>query len=109
MSEVAKWKMGKRLGAEWERLRKEEEGLIIEAAPQLTPIIQRPADRSRGEIFPLVWYGSDIEVTALQHFILGRMILVAEDPSLQYAPIPKSLDKVRTEGYNGTQSIKSER
>ncbi|KAF4820263.1 hypothetical protein CGCSCA5_v004251 [Colletotrichum siamense] len=109
MSEVAKWKMGERLGAEWERLRNEEEALIIEAARQFTPIIQRPADRSRGEIFPLVWYGSDIEVTALQHFILGRMILVAEDPSLQYAPIPKSLDKVRTEGYNGTQSIKSER
>ncbi|KAF5491883.1 hypothetical protein CGCS363_v011174 [Colletotrichum siamense] len=84
MSEVAKWKMGERSGAEWERLRNEEEVLIVEAARQFIPIVQRPADRSRGEIFPLVWYGSDIEVTALQHFILARMILVAEDPSLQY-------------------------
>lgn len=67
-----------------ERLRNEEEVLIVEAARQFIPIVQRPADRSRGEIFPLVWYGSDIEVTALQHFILARMILVAEDPSLQY-------------------------
>ncbi|CAI0648933.1 unnamed protein product, partial [Colletotrichum noveboracense] len=82
MSEVAKWKMGGRSGAEWERLRNEEEVLIVEAARQFIPIVQRPADRSRGEIFPLVWYGSDIEVTALQHFILARMILVAEDPSL---------------------------
>ncbi|KAH0437776.1 arca-like protein [Colletotrichum camelliae] len=122
MSEVAKWKMGERLGAEWERLRNEEEALIIEAARQFTPIIQRPADRSRGEISPLVWYSSDIEVTALQHFILGRMILVAEDPSLQYAFIPKprislhcahgfhnAADKVPIEGYSETQSIKSER
>ncbi|KAF4854838.1 hypothetical protein CGCSCA4_v001447 [Colletotrichum siamense] len=82
MSEVAKWKMGERSGTEWERLRNEEEVLIVEAARQFIPIVQRPADRSRGEIFPLVWYGSDIEVTALQHFILARMILVAEDPSL---------------------------
>ncbi|KAI8311497.1 hypothetical protein K4K61_012052 [Colletotrichum sp. SAR11_59] len=82
MSEVAKRKMGERSGTEWERLRNEEEVLIVEAARQFIPIVQRPADRSRGEIFPLVWYGSDIEVTALQHFILARMILVAEDPSL---------------------------
>ncbi|KAK2749359.1 arca-like protein [Colletotrichum kahawae] len=82
MSEVAKWKMGERSGAEWERLRSEEEVLLVEAARHFIPIVQRSADRSRGEIFPLVWYGSDIEVTALQHFILARMILVAEDPNL---------------------------
>ncbi|OHW96828.1 hypothetical protein CSPAE12_04414, partial [Colletotrichum incanum] len=82
MSEVAKWKMGERLESEWERLRGEKEALALECARQFIPIMQRPADRSRGEIFPLIWYASDVEVTALQHFILAKMILVAEDPSL---------------------------
>ncbi|KAK1672343.1 hypothetical protein BDP55DRAFT_673624 [Colletotrichum godetiae] len=82
MSEVAKWKMGDRMEEEWERLRIEQGILAAECTRQFIPIIQRPADRSQGEIFPLVWYGSDVEVTALQHFILARMILLAEDPSL---------------------------
>ncbi|WQF87577.1 Putative zn(2)Cys(6) fungal-type DNA-binding domain-containing protein [Colletotrichum destructivum] len=82
MSEVAKWKMGDRLETEWERLRSEEDALAHECSRQFIPITQRPADRSRGEIFPLTWYASDVEVTGLQHFILARMILVAEDPSL---------------------------
>lgn len=128
MSEVAKWKMGDRIEGEWgksftcisvgdsktsgaelesititdvcrpERLRVEEGILAIECARQFIPIIQRPADRSQGEIFPLVWYGSDVEVTALQHFILARMILLAEDPSLQYAeaPLPPYIDSCTT-------------
>ncbi|KAF9876768.1 hypothetical protein CkaCkLH20_05614 [Colletotrichum karsti] len=82
MSEVTKWKMGDKTEDEWGRLKSEEEALILESNREFTPIIQRPADRSRGEIFPLVWYASDIEVTALQHFILARMILIAEDPHL---------------------------
>ncbi|KAL0934978.1 ArcA-like protein [Colletotrichum truncatum] len=82
MSEVAKWKMGDRTEVEWERLKHDEEILALESTRQFIPLTQRPADRSRGEIFPLVWYGSDVEVTAQQHFILARMILVAEDPSL---------------------------
>ncbi|OLN86780.1 hypothetical protein CCHL11_07887, partial [Colletotrichum chlorophyti] len=82
MSEVAKWKMGDRSEREWERLKNEEDVLAAESTRQFIPLVQRPADRSRGEIFPLVWYGSDVEVTALQHFILARMILVAEDPGL---------------------------
>ncbi|KAI3557729.1 ArcA-like protein [Colletotrichum abscissum] len=82
MSEVAKWKMGDRIEGEWERLRVEESILAVECTRQFIPIMQRPADRSQAEIFPLVWYGSDVEVTALQHFILARMILLAEDPSL---------------------------
>ncbi|KAF4784755.1 hypothetical protein HER10_EVM0012041 [Colletotrichum scovillei] len=82
MSEVAKWKMGDRIEGEWERLKVEEGILAVECTRQFIPILQRPADRSQGEIFPLVWYGSDVEVTALQHFILARMILLAEDPSL---------------------------
>lgn len=65
-----------------ERLRSEEDALALECSRQFIPITQRPADRSRGEIFPLTWYASDVEVTGLQHFILARMILVAEDPSL---------------------------
>ncbi|KAL0768330.1 hypothetical protein CaCOL14_009305 [Colletotrichum acutatum] len=52
-------------------------------------------DRIEGE---WVWYGSDVEVTALQHFILARMILLAEDPSLQYAdaPLPPKVDSCTT-------------
>ncbi|KAI3537996.1 hypothetical protein CSPX01_09793 [Colletotrichum filicis] len=98
MSEVAKWKMGDRIEGEWERLRVEESILAVECTRQFIPIMQRPADRSQGEIFPLVWYGSDVEVTALQHFILARMILLAEDPSLQYADasLPPKIDSYFT-------------
>ncbi|KAF6805983.1 ArcA-like protein [Colletotrichum sojae] len=83
-SEVAKWKMGDRSEREWDRLKRDEEMLALESARHFVPVMQRPPDRSRGEIFPLVWYASDVEVTALQHFILARMILVAEDPGLQH-------------------------
>ncbi|KAK1494855.1 hypothetical protein CTAM01_08868 [Colletotrichum tamarilloi] len=98
MSEVAKWKMGDRIEGEWERLRVEESILAVECTRQFIPIMQRPADRSQGENFPLVWYGSDVEVTALQHFILARMILLAEDPSLQYADasLPPKIDSYFT-------------
>ncbi|UQC88563.1 uncharacterized protein CLUP02_14088 [Colletotrichum lupini] len=54
MSEVAKWKMGDRIEGEWERLRVEESILAVECTRQFIPIMQRPADRSQGEIFPLV-------------------------------------------------------
>lgn len=47
------------------------------------PIFRRPADKSKGEIFPTVWYGSTIEVTTIQQALMAKSVLAAEDPSLK--------------------------
>lgn len=55
------------------------------------PIYQRPADKSRGEIFPTIWYGSNIEVTSVQLGLIAKSVLVAENPFLRYdAPLTHS-------------------
>lgn len=45
--------------------------------------MKREADKSRGEVFPLMWYVSDAEVTATQHFILAKAVLIAENPRIK--------------------------
>lgn len=47
------------------------------------PILKKPPDKSRGEIFPTVWYGSTIEVTSNQQAIISRSVLLAENPLLR--------------------------
>lgn len=51
---------------------------------QFQPIFRRPADKSKGEIFPSVWYGSNLEVTSIQQSIMAKAVLVAENPFLKY-------------------------
>ena len=46
------------------------------------PIYKRDADKSRGEIFPTVWYRSNLDVTSMQLSLLAKSVLVAENPSL---------------------------
>lgn len=66
-----------------DRLKAQEEVLQKECCSQFTPIMKREADKSRGEVFPLMWYVSDAEVTATQHFILAKAVLIAENPRIK--------------------------
>jgi hypothetical protein len=47
------------------------------------PILKKPPDKARGEIFPTVWFGSTIEVTSNQQAIISRSVLMAENPRMQ--------------------------
>lgn len=47
------------------------------------PIFHHQADKSKGEIFPTVWYTSNIEVTSIQQSIMARSVLTAENPTLK--------------------------
>lgn len=51
---------------------------------ELAPIFEKKADRSRGELFPAIWYSSDEHVTAVQHLEIANMILTAQNPYLSY-------------------------
>ncbi len=53
----------------------------------IEPIYKNPADKSKGEIFPTVWYRSNIEVTSMQLSLLAKSVLVAENPHLKYVLI----------------------
>ena len=61
----------------------QEDALQAECCSHFIPVLKREADKSRGEVFPLIWYASDGEVTATQHFILAKTVLIAENPSLK--------------------------
>lgn len=50
---------------------------------EIEPILDLNPDRARGKIFPTVWYSLDVHVTAIQHFRLAQMILIAESPYLE--------------------------
>lgn len=53
--------------------------------------MNKKADKSKGEIFPTIWYGSPIEVTTVQQAKMAKSVLIAEDPALKYAhllPLP---------------------
>jgi hypothetical protein len=67
-----------------ERLRHHQQLLITTYSSQLTPILHRLADRTKGEIIPVVWYATDAQVTGVQHLEMARMILIAENPRLLY-------------------------
>lgn len=66
-----------------DRLKAQEKTLQADCCSQFTPVLKREADKSRGEVFPLIWYASDGEVTATQHFILAKTVLTAENPNLK--------------------------
>ncbi|KAL2292511.1 hypothetical protein FJTKL_09474 [Diaporthe vaccinii] len=84
--QVAKWNYGDKTLQEWDRLKAQEEALETDCFSHFTPVIKREADKSRGEVFPLIWYASDGEVTATQHFILAKTVLTAENPNLKHSP-----------------------
>lgn len=64
------------------RLQKQGEQLEEEALCDIQPFFTRKADRSNGEIFPIIWYSSALEVTSIQLAIIAKMVLMAENPFL---------------------------
>lgn len=55
------------------------------------PIYRKEANRKAGEIFPVIWYSSNLQMTSMQQALMARSVLTAEDPSLRYAHPPPSL------------------
>lgn len=67
---------------------KQHEHLETDVLADFQPIFYREPDKTKGEIFPTVWYGSNIEVTSIQQAIIAKAILTAENPYLKYvAPL----------------------
>ncbi|KAK9446242.1 ARCA-like protein [Metarhizium brunneum] len=81
--QVAKWKWGDGSEHEWARLMDQHEHLEKHILFDIEPIYKKPADKSKGEIFPTVWYRSNIEVTSMQLGLLAKSVLVAENPQLR--------------------------
>ncbi|KAL4880531.1 hypothetical protein BJY04DRAFT_219002 [Aspergillus karnatakaensis] len=78
------------IGIHLERLKQHQQHLSSTYTPHFAPILQNPADVTKAEIFPTVWYTTDAQVTGVQHLELARMILIAEDPVLQTPTTPRS-------------------
>lgn len=66
-----------------ERLNIQQQHLAEEYLGGFVPLLDRKADKSKGEIFPTTWYSSDAQMTGAQHFQLARMIMIAENPNLE--------------------------
>jgi hypothetical protein len=97
--EVAQWRWGKQIPEEWgkfhvshirgssltllARLKLKEQQLVQGSIGELEPILELKPDRSKGHIFPTIWYSFDFQVTAVQHLRLAQLILVAENPNLE--------------------------
>ncbi|KAI1052589.1 hypothetical protein LB507_009840 [Fusarium sp. FIESC RH6] len=81
-AQVAKWRWADGSENEWLRLQKQGEILEEEALKEYQPFYVKKADRSNGEIFPVIWYSSALEVTSMQLCIIAKMVLMAENPFL---------------------------
>ncbi|KAL2814369.1 hypothetical protein BDW59DRAFT_167235 [Aspergillus cavernicola] len=65
--EVTKWCWGDRSLSEYERLKLHQQQLISDYSSHFLPILQKPANKSKCEIFLTVWYTTDSQVTGVQH------------------------------------------
>ncbi|KAG5978494.1 hypothetical protein E4U55_006155 [Claviceps digitariae] len=81
--QVAKWKWGNGSAIEWSILVDQQDYLEKTVLAGIQPLFKRSADKTRGEIFPTVWYRSNIEVTSIQFSLLAKSVLVAENPQLR--------------------------
>ncbi|KAG5921546.1 hypothetical protein E4U42_005803 [Claviceps africana] len=87
--QVAKWKWGSSSPTEW-CLMDQQEHLENTVLADIQPLFKRSADKTRGEIFPTVWYHSNIEVTSIQFSLLAKSVLVAENPQIKLDPASRS-------------------
>ncbi|OOO11322.1 Protein of unknown function DUF3468 [Aspergillus oryzae] len=65
---------------EYEKLWDYNQGWDRMVPPTFNPIYLRQPDRSKGEVFPELWFLDDCIVTAIQHWHLARILLLAFDP-----------------------------
>ncbi|KAJ5085066.1 hypothetical protein N7532_009837 [Penicillium argentinense] len=85
VGEVAQWRWGQKSPEEWTQLSLKEQKLVQESSGAMEPILELKANRANGQVFPTVWYGLDVQATAVQHLQLAQMILIAENPQLERA------------------------
>lgn len=84
-------------------LREQEKILEEEVATQFKPLMWLPPDREKGEVFPTIWFRSVAAITAMQHMMLARMILIAESPFLAWVTSRlMHLEYIRA-NYNATR------
>ncbi|KAK7226946.1 hypothetical protein V2G26_014949 [Clonostachys chloroleuca] len=81
-SHVTAWHFDGRSEQEWLILKQQEETLEETVVKQFEPILSLPPKKEDGHVFPIIWYHSAIGLTAMQHFLLAKMILLAESPLL---------------------------
>lgn len=62
---------------------KQQEHVEQDVLADFQPIFRKDPDKSRGEIFPTVWYSSNIEVTSNQQAMMAKSVLLAENPVLK--------------------------
>jgi hypothetical protein len=46
------------------------------------PFLRNPPNKTNGEVFPTLWYGSDLVVIGVQHVMIAKVVLIAEAPGL---------------------------
>ncbi|KAL3482843.1 hypothetical protein BJX62DRAFT_250222 [Aspergillus germanicus] len=83
--QVATWRWTGKSSEQWWRLKAQEQLLLHSSSDELKPLLDLKAKKSKGEVFPTIWYSFDVQVTAIQHFRLAQMILTAESPQLENA------------------------
>ncbi|CAG9987616.1 unnamed protein product, partial [Clonostachys byssicola] len=88
-SHVARWMFEGKSREGWLSLKDQERTLEEEVATQFKPLMWLPPDREKGEVFPTIWFRSVAAITAMQHMMLARMILIAESPFLAQATDPR--------------------
>lgn len=66
-----------------ELLKARQHELDNEYMHELAPLLERKAEPAKESIFPTIWFSFEAHVTAVQHFKLGEMILIAESPYLE--------------------------
>ncbi|KAL4724321.1 hypothetical protein ACLX1H_008934 [Fusarium chlamydosporum] len=81
-NQVTKWLFGDKSETGWQSLKEQEEYLDEFVAARFAPILCRPPDKISGEVFPTMWFASPISLTGMQHFMIAKMILIAESPLL---------------------------
>ncbi|KAL3458160.1 hypothetical protein BJX64DRAFT_280042 [Aspergillus heterothallicus] len=84
--QVATWRWTGKSSEQWWRLKAHEQLLLHNSSEELKPLLAVKAKKSEGEVFPTIWYSFDVQVTAIQHFRLAQLILMAENPQLENAP-----------------------
>ncbi|KAJ4159214.1 uncharacterized protein LMH87_008122 [Akanthomyces muscarius] len=96
--QVAKWHWGRGTDDEFLRLMDQQSFLEHTVLANTRPLLQKPADKRQGEIFPTIWYTTHIELTSIQQSLMARSVLVSENPYLkQQASSRASWRKVENE------------
>ncbi|KAE8142214.1 hypothetical protein BDV38DRAFT_278386 [Aspergillus pseudotamarii] len=84
--DVTRWWLGDRSPLDWAVLKEKLHAITTEIMPEFVPILDKKADKSKGEIFSTVWYCSSAQVFGAQHYEIARMILIAENPNIRNDP-----------------------